>query len=81
MKPWTTIGEVVSPDGTRLELVEHDGEFVIKADNRPLMGTRMHFSAVKRSRFVCEGAECDTFTSFPSGKGYLFCICSSSDSG
>ena len=54
MKPWTTIEETVSPDGTRLELVEHDGEFVIKADNLPLMGTRMHFSEVEVARVVCE---------------------------
>ena len=54
MKPWTTIGEAVSPDGTLLELVEHDGEFVIKADNLPLMGTRTHFSEVELARLVCE---------------------------
>ena len=29
MKPWVTVGEAVSPDGTRLELVEHDGEYII----------------------------------------------------
>ena len=54
MKPWTTIGKAISPDGTRLELVEHDGEFVIKADNLPLMGTRMHFSELELARLVCE---------------------------
>ena len=54
MKPWTTIEKAVSPDGTQLELVEHDGEYVIKADNLPLMGTRMHFSEVELARVVCE---------------------------
>ena len=53
MKPWITVGEAVSPDGTRLELVEHDGEYIIKADDLPLMSTRMHFSEVELARVVC----------------------------
>jgi spermidine synthase len=53
MKPWITAGEAISPDGTRLELVEHDGEYVIKADDLPLMSTRMHFSEVELARLVC----------------------------
>ncbi len=53
MKPWITAGEAVSPDGTRLELVEHDGEYIIKADDLPLMSTRMHFSEVELARLVC----------------------------
>jgi spermidine synthase len=53
MKPWNTVGEAVSPDGTRLELVEHDGEYVIKADDLPLMSTRMHFSEMELARLVC----------------------------
>ncbi|MCH7971698.1 MAG: hypothetical protein IH960_11760 [Chloroflexi bacterium] len=54
MKPWITVGEAVSPDGTRLELVEHDGDYIIKADDLPLMSTRMHFSEVELARVVCE---------------------------
>ncbi len=54
MKPWVTVGEAVSPDGTRLELVEHDGEYIIKADDLPLMLTRVHFSEVELARVVCE---------------------------
>jgi spermidine synthase len=54
MKPWITVGEAVSPDGTRLELVEHDGEYVIRADDLPLMSTRMHFSEVELARLVCK---------------------------
>jgi len=53
MKPWITAGEAVSPDGTRLELVEHDGEYIIKADDLPLMSTRMHYSEVELARLVC----------------------------
>ncbi len=53
MKPWITVGEALSPDGTRLELVEHDGEYIIRADDLPLMSTRMHFSEVELARLVC----------------------------
>ena len=53
MKPWNTVGKAVSPDGTRLELVEHDGDYVIKADDLPLMSTRMHFSEMELARLVC----------------------------
>ncbi len=53
MKPWITVGEAISPDGTRLELVEHDGEYIIRADDLPLMSTRMHFSEVELARIVC----------------------------
>ena len=53
MKPWITVGEALSPDGTRLELVEHDGEYIIKADDLPLMSTRMHFSEIELARLVC----------------------------
>ncbi|HIF73099.1 MAG TPA: hypothetical protein EYQ61_11170 [Dehalococcoidia bacterium] len=54
MKPWITVGEAVSPDGTRLELVEHDGEYIIRADDLPLMSTRMHYSEVELARIVCK---------------------------
>jgi len=53
MKPWNTVGEALSPDGTRLELVEHDGEYIIRADDLPLMSTRMHFSEIELARLVC----------------------------
>ena len=53
MKPWITVGEALSPDGTRLELVEHDGEYIIRADDLPLMSTRVHFSEIELARLVC----------------------------
>ena len=53
MKPWITVGKAISPDGTKLELVEHDGEFIIKADELPLMSTRMHPSEVELARVAC----------------------------
>ena len=59
MKPRITVGKAVSPDGTRLELVEHDGEYLILADGLPLMSSRMHFSEVELSRVVCENLKPD----------------------
>jgi len=47
------VGDALSPDGTRLELVEHDGDYVIRADDLPLMSTRLHFSEVELARLVC----------------------------
>ena len=59
MKPRITVGKAVSPDGTRLELVEHDGEYLILADGLPLMSSRMHFSEVELSRVVCQNLKPD----------------------
>jgi len=59
MKPRITVGKAVSPDGTRLELVEHDGEYLIVADGLPLMSSRMHFSEVELSRVVCQNLKPD----------------------
>ena len=59
MKPRTTVGKAVSPDGTRLELIERDGEYIIVADGLPLMSSRMHFSEVELARVVCENLKSD----------------------
>ena len=44
MKPWETLGEAVLPDGSKLILRRHDGEYVIAADGYDLMASRMHGS-------------------------------------
>ncbi|MAG56625.1 MAG: hypothetical protein CMJ83_10080 [Planctomycetes bacterium] len=54
MKPRVTIATATSPDGTELQLVEHDGDYVINADGIPLMSTRLHFSEEELARLVCE---------------------------
>jgi spermidine synthase len=44
MKPWELLGEAQTPDGVTLTLTRHDREFVIMADGRSLMSSRMHGS-------------------------------------
>ncbi|MBA4180465.1 MAG: hypothetical protein C0506_07750 [Anaerolinea sp.] len=44
MKPWETLAEAVLPDGSKLTLRRHDGEYVIAADGYDLMVSRMHGS-------------------------------------
>ena len=44
MKPWETLDEAVLPDGSKLTLRRHDGEYVIAADGYDLMVSRMHGS-------------------------------------
>lgn len=54
MKPWVIIGRAESPDGTVLELIEHDGAYLINADGLPLMSTRMFHSEEELARLACE---------------------------
>ena len=44
MKPWETIASATAPDGARLDLVHHDGEYVIRAEHYDLMTSRAHGS-------------------------------------
>lgn len=44
LKPWELLGEAQAPDGTTLTLTRHDREYVIMANGRSLMSSRMHGS-------------------------------------
>lgn len=44
MIPWETLDRAVIADGTTLTLARHDRDYVIRADGRALMGSRMHAS-------------------------------------
>ena len=44
MKPWELLGQTSTPDGTDLRLSKRDREFVIFADHKILMSSRMHGS-------------------------------------
>lgn len=44
LKPWELLGEAQAPDGTTLTLTRHDREYVIMANSRSLMSSRMHGS-------------------------------------
>jgi spermidine synthase len=44
LKPWELLGRARTPDGTDLTLTRHDREYVIMANGKPLMSSRMHGS-------------------------------------
>lgn len=54
MKPRTVIATATSRDGTRLTLIEHDGDYLIDADGIPLMSTRLHHSEEILATLACE---------------------------
>ena len=53
MKPRVSIGRATSPDGTVLELVEHDGDYILFADGLPLMSTRLTLSEEELAHLTC----------------------------
>lgn len=53
MKPRIKLGSATSPDGTLIELIEHDGNHEILAGGRELMATRMHHSEEELARLAC----------------------------
>lgn len=56
VKPWETLADTTTPDGTTLTLTRHPSEFVILADGRPLMSSRMHGSEEAMAEFACRQA-------------------------
>jgi spermidine synthase len=56
MKPWELLGETRTPDGTLMTLTRRDGEYLILADGRSLMSSRMHGSEEALATFACRHA-------------------------
>lgn len=56
MKPWEILGRAATPDGIELTLSRHTSEYVIKANGRPLMSSRMHGSEDALAVLGCRGA-------------------------
>lgn len=54
MKPRNRIAEATAPDGTVLELIEHDGDHEIVVRGAGLMGSRQHHSEEELARRACE---------------------------
>jgi spermidine synthase len=44
MKPWETLAQADTPDGSAMRLTHRDGEYVIWVDGRALMSSRTHGS-------------------------------------
>ena len=56
MKPLVLLGETTTPDGTDLKLVRQDTEFIILANGKSLMSSRMHGSEEALATFGCRRA-------------------------
>jgi len=44
MKAWELLGESSAPDGTDIQLRRRDDEYLILANGKPLMSSRLHGS-------------------------------------
>jgi spermidine synthase len=53
VKPLEILGETLAPDGTILRLTRRDTEFIILANGRSLMSSRMHGSEEALATFAC----------------------------
>jgi spermidine synthase len=47
VKKWTTLEQTTTPDGSKLTLSEHDGEYVLRVNGRELMSNRRHASELR----------------------------------
>jgi spermidine synthase len=56
VKPWELLGETRTPDGTLLALTRRDREYVILANGKSLMSSRMHGSEEALATIVCRHA-------------------------
>lgn len=55
MKPFTTLAQARTPEGADLSLHEHDGQFYLRINRQPLMGTNATESERVMARLACEG--------------------------
>ncbi len=55
MKPFRQVDAAVAPDGSALTLVERDGEWVVRVDNRVLMTSRTHGSEERLATHALAG--------------------------
>ena len=56
MKAWEIVGEAQTPDGTIMRLTRRDDEYVILANGKPLMSSRMHGSEEALATLACGDA-------------------------
>jgi spermidine synthase len=53
MKAWELLGQTRTPDGTDMRLTRRDDEYVILANGKPLMSSRMHGSEEALATLAC----------------------------
>jgi spermidine synthase len=56
VKPLELLGETTTPDGTDMKLVRRDREYIILANGKSLMSSRMHGSEEALATFGCRRA-------------------------
>jgi spermidine synthase len=56
VKPLELLGATVTPDGTDMKLVRRDTEYIILANGKSLMSSRMHGSEEALATFACRRA-------------------------
>jgi len=55
LRPWQLLGEARTPDGKAMALTRRGNEYVIHADGKSLMSSRMHGSEEALAAFACRG--------------------------
>ncbi len=56
MKAWELLGEASTPDGTDIRLTRRDDEYLILANGKPLMSSRLHGSEQALATLGCRHA-------------------------
>src|SRR6202040_2244474 len=56
VKPWELLGQTSTPDGGDLRLIRRGDEYVILADGKSLMSSRMHGSEEALAALACKRA-------------------------
>src|SRR5688572_17939820 len=56
MKAWELLGESWAPDGTDIQLTRCDGDYLILANGKPLMSSRLHGSEEALATLGCSRA-------------------------
>jgi spermidine synthase len=56
VKPWELLGQTVAPDGTVIKLSRRADEYIILADDKSLMSSRMHGSEDALATLACQRA-------------------------
>ena len=57
MKAWELLGETSAPDGTHIRLTRQGNEYVILANGKPLMSSRLHGSEEALATLGCRDAQ------------------------
>jgi len=53
MKPHERLAEATAPDGTKLQLMRHDGDYYLRAGGVELMSTRRSHSEIELAELAC----------------------------